>query len=299
MKKIKCQYCGRKYIPANERDCCPACGAFNEIVEVQNKTVNVTINGQQTKRRPWFLYGIFAVMGLPFIVFTFAFVIAFIQAMLGIDTDEDDIDINNDYEVIIDSDYEIPESQLETITIGGTSYIIAIGGELDWDSIDYDKEYTLNGSYDEMSEIANKMSHSQFAWLDTTISLNGKIVKNGATIYIDSIKLNWYGSDKLDLSIEIESNGKGTKPDEIEVYFVKGDIKDRIKGSSYGLTYKDNVAKVEDLFDNEISASSYWSANISNFIKYESIEFIIDGETFTFPLNYNDEKTEIVFYGLK
>ena len=59
MNKIKCQYCHKKYIPENNRDCCPFCGAYNEFSMDENKNIKIkkhSINikfdfGNKTKRK--------------------------------------------------------------------------------------------------------------------------------------------------------------------------------------------------------------------------------------------------------
>ena len=69
MKKIKCQYCGKNYKPKDIRDCCPACGAFNEIEEkeVENKK-SIVINLHIGNKKPFKIPKILLKIKLLFIV---------------------------------------------------------------------------------------------------------------------------------------------------------------------------------------------------------------------------------------
>lgn len=293
MKKIKCEYCGRKYSPLNQRDCCPDCGAFNEFKEEENKVthhkiININFSTNSNKIKNSKKKKLPKIISIPLITFITLFIFIFGLAFISVIIESSQI-----------SNYEkIALNYSDELLTDNSIYMNVIGDNF---NIDWDKEYVITGNFTDIIKCLDYLSERQVSYIVTDVSINeGKIVYLDNTIYLDKMEINWYDSNSAYIHFEVESKGESSKkPSEVEIYLVNGTEKVRIKEDDYGITYKDEIFSFKDLFTNYYSGSINLESSMSTLKEFEKLQVIIDDEVFEFTLNFNDTKSNLYYYGLK
>ena len=277
---IKCEYCGKSYEVKKAHDACPYCGSFNEFdydfLIQKRKALNNKGDSSKVVFKV-FLGIILAFLTIAIIGGVFSFF-----HMGGYYYFIDDYEYNPDDFIEYEFDYS------EDLINEPNAFLGKNGNSRE----DYYKTITVNGSFDDLyNKVYTNIYTNQFNMFNISVNPNIKLTKENNNFYIDQIELHHYSNlTGCDLHIDTEGN---FKVKDVEVYFISGDRRDRFSVDDW------EDITLKEVFNKGHKDRLYGHIASSSFRIYDTIEIIIDNETYSYPLEYKDSSCFIQYYGLE